>query len=235
MASDPTALTSIAVCLDDDSRSLSCALDLRTRLGGEIPVFVRMADEAGLATLLECEGEDNEWAAGIHVFGVISQFCTRDALLHERVDALARALHERFVRQRSADGRPASDPSMQPWARLDESLRNSNRQQADHIPVKLRAIGCSASPPLAGREPVTSFSEPDVELMARMEHARWCAERVLAGWTPGPKDHQKRTTPYLVPWFELAEDIKEYDREFVRAIPEVLGEVGEGVYRADGR
>jgi hypothetical protein len=83
--------------------------------------------------------------------------------------------------------------------------------------------------------PATSFTDAEVELMARMEHARWCAERVLGGWTPGPRDVLKRMTPYLVPWFELAEDIKEYDREFVRAIPEVLGEVGESVYRGDGR
>jgi voltage-gated potassium channel Kch len=235
MASDASSLTSIAVCLDDESRSLSCALDLRARLGGKIPVFVRMADDAGLATLLECEEKQNEWAAGIHVFGVISQFCGRGALLHERLDALAEALHKRYVRQRTAEGRPASDPSVQPWVRLDESLRNSCRQQADHIPVKLRAIGCFASDVTSGGTVVTSFTDAEVELMSRMEHARWCAERVLAGWTAGPRDHEKRTTPYLVPWFELAEDIKEYDREFVRAIPEVLGEVGESVYRANGR
>jgi hypothetical protein len=234
-AMDGAALTSVAVCLDDDGRSLSCALELRGRLPADVPVFVRMADDAGLATLLECDGHGRARTAGIHVFGVTSQFCSRDALLRERVDVLAKVLHARFVRARAAEGRPASDASMQPWECLDESLRNSSRASADHIPVKLRAIGCFAGAAADGGVPVTSFTDAEVELMARMEHARWCAERVLGGWTPGPRDVLKRMTPYLVPWFELAEDIKEYDREFVRAIPEVLGEVGESVYRGDGR
>lgn len=35
-----------------------------------------------------------------------------------------------------------------------------------------------------------------------------------------------RTSPYLVPWEELDEDVREVDRQFVRALPAVLADAG---------
>ncbi|MBV8378313.1 MAG: hypothetical protein JO279_15050 [Verrucomicrobia bacterium] len=66
-----------------------------------------------------------------------------------------------------------------------------------------------------------------------MEHARWTAERKLAGWQyrPGEKSEEKKTSPYLVHWDELEENIKEYDRDAVRNIPRYLEMVKERIYR----
>lgn len=67
---------------------------------------------------------------------------------------------------------------------------------------------------------------------AEMEHARWTAERLLDGWTWGEeRDLLKKTSPYLVPWSALADDVKEWDRESVRRIPESLAKVGLEVHR----
>ena len=52
-----------------------------------------------------------------------------------------------------------------------------------------------------------------------MEHARWNAERWLAGWRLGKKDLIKKTSPWLLPWEELPDEIKEFDRQAVREIP----------------
>ncbi|MEA3364307.1 MAG: RyR domain-containing protein [Candidatus Hydrogenedentes bacterium] len=76
--------------------------------------------------------------------------------------------------------------------------------------------------------------ENEVELLARMEHSRWNAERFLAGWIPGPKCVSKKTSPYLVPWEELPEKTKHYDRGTVRDIPQLLELVGEKVFRRGG-
>jgi hypothetical protein len=71
-----------------------------------------------------------------------------------------------------------------------------------------------------------------VEMLAAMEHARWNAERFLAGWTYGEeRDTAGRRSPYLVPWDALPEQIKEYDREAVRNIPALLALIGQKVYR----
>ncbi len=71
--------------------------------------------------------------------------------------------------------------------------------------------------------------------MAKMEHARWIAERLLAGWTyaPGKRDFVNRTSPYIVPWEDLPEDVRDFDRQAVRKIPQLLAELGEKVYRCE--
>jgi hypothetical protein len=69
-----------------------------------------------------------------------------------------------------------------------------------------------------------AFDESQVETLGRMEHARWCAERWLAGWTyaPGEKNVALRTSPHLVPWEQLDDTIKKIDFDFVRAMPRIL-------------
>ena len=60
-----------------------------------------------------------------------------------------------------------------------------------------------------------------------MEHGRWVVERLADGWKLSKtRDVAKKTSPYLVPWTELPEDIKERDRKAVRQIPELLAQVG---------
>lgn len=51
------------------------------------------------------------------------------------------------------------------------------------------------------------------ELIAANVHDVWAAGRIKEGWTYGKnKDTEKKTTPCLVPYDELPEFGKEYDR-----------------------
>lgn len=51
------------------------------------------------------------------------------------------------------------------------------------------------------------------ELLARNTHEVWAASRIAQGWTYGEKrDDEKKTTPCLVPYEELPEIEKDYDR-----------------------
>jgi hypothetical protein len=114
---------------------------------------------------------------------------------------------------------------------LAEDLRESNRQQADHVFIKLRAIGCEAA---RQHDPRPAASLDDhVGILAPMEHARWNAERWLAGWSydPGPKSIERRTSPFLASWLELTEAEKDLDRAGVRSIPALLAKVGMKVCR----
>jgi hypothetical protein len=52
------------------------------------------------------------------------------------------------------------------------------------------------------------------------------AERRKAGWRPGPRDVLGRTTPYLVPWEQLSEEVRDKDRLFIRGLPRLLASVG---------
>jgi hypothetical protein len=61
-----------------------------------------------------------------------------------------------------------------------------------------------------------------------MEHERWVAERLRNGWTYGSgiKNVGKKESPYLVPWDELGEGVKEWDRVAVRGMPAFLAKAG---------
>ena len=53
-----------------------------------------------------------------------------------------------------------------------------------------------------------------VELIAKNVHDVWAKQRIEEGWTYGEtKDSNKKTTPCLVPYEELPEEEKEYDRK----------------------
>ena len=53
-----------------------------------------------------------------------------------------------------------------------------------------------------------------VELIAENVHEVWADARVKEGWVYGEhKDSIKKTTPCLVPYEELPEEEKEYDRK----------------------
>ena len=234
-AEDEKSLTTVAVCLDGDSRAFSAALAISAQLAStRTPIWVRLSDETGLASLTSGRADGKAWRTEVHSFGRMSHACSLDMLFRGERDVLARAIHEDFVKARAQEGRPADDPSMQTWDALDETLKDSNRQQADHIAIKLRAIGCHSVPIETTESRPLVLTDSDIELMARMEHARWNAERFLGGWTPGPKDVARKTSPYLVSWEDLPENTREYDREAVRQIPRLLSLIGRRIERIPG-
>jgi len=167
----------------------------------------------------------------IRPFGMLEEVCNRDTLEGPEIENLARSLHEDYVRRESLRGQGGS--SLKSWADLPEDLRRSNYHAADHFAIKLRALGLTIAGPgeKAGEVPV--LDPADIEVLARMEHRRFCAERFLAGWRcdPRPKDPVNKTNPTLVPWDQLPESEKDKDREQVRTIPQVLAGAGRPVRR----
>lgn len=229
---------SVAIAIDDDPQALSIALNLPAPLRERgIPVFVRQSEQRGLATLIDDRAADSDVAGNVASFGAPEVSAGLEQVLQERLDVLARAIHERYVAQRKATGaQPGTDPALEPWPRLDASFKSSNRQQADHIDVKLRATGCrrlaagEAMP--EGSRPFDGFTPSEVELLAHMEHARWCADRFLGGWRLGDKaDKPRKISPFLIPYDELTEEIKEYDRQAVLQIPELVNLAGQTIVR----
>ena len=165
---------------------------------------------------------------------MFSRLVVRDVLLGSAREVLARAIHEKY-RLDNQDKRSPDDPSMQPWDSLLEELKESNRQQADHIPQKLKAVGCDFAPVVGSKPKPVKFSDQEIEIMAKMEHDRFVAERFLQGFSSGPRDADKKTSPYLVAWEDLSEDVKDFDRKAVREIPELLASAAFEIYRLKAR
>ena len=141
-------------------------------------------------------------------------------LSREERETIGETIHEAYRAETAV-------VSLPPWAELDEELQESNRLQAEHIFQKLRQIGCSVEG-VTGREiALMKFTDGEVEVMAEMEHGRWSAERLSRGWRWGERrDEERKTSPYLVAWSELPEEIRERDRSTVRRIPSYLAGVG---------
>ncbi|MGI9184755.1 MAG: NAD-binding protein [Solirubrobacteraceae bacterium] len=139
-------------------------------------------------------------------------------------EAVARYLHNDY-RRRQRQRKSSGDPALAPWAELPPSLRSSNLAQADDIPNKLSLIGKRLAPD--GEH--LDLSSEQVELLAEVEHGRWNAERLAAGWRVGPRQVGRSTSPDLIPWSQLPDDVREYDREAVRNIAPALADAGWGV------
>ncbi|HOR84946.1 MAG TPA: RyR domain-containing protein [Bacillota bacterium] len=146
------------------------------------------------------------------------------------IEKLARAIHELYNEKQLEryPGKPLKYPG---FDKLTDSLKYSNLRQAMDIPEKLRQMGFVMGP--AGSDyPVRSIPEEYVEYLAEQEHEAWMAERIASGWVAGDHaDAEKKTTPYLVPYDKLPEDIKQLDRDPVQNIPLLLERIGMAVYK----
>lgn len=137
-------------------------------------------------------------------------------LLTGELDKEARQLHERYYQGEISRGRsPGETPALVEWDRLPEALRQANRNQVDHLPIKHMALALSTSPEA-------------LEALAEAEHRRWMADRITAGWRRGePRDDARKLHPSLRPYEDLSEEEKDKDRQTVetalRSLPSAAG------------
>jgi hypothetical protein len=226
-------LSSVYVCTDDDSVAFAAALVLHRHLRDrKVPVAVRMSQGGGLASLLRDDDADQDFES-LHVFSLLDRTCTRQLVLGGTTEAIARALHEDYVRVKRKIGETVeTNPSTLPWPELREALRESNREQARHLGVKLHAVGCELGPLSGFDETPMPFSPGEIERLAELEHGRWMEARERDGWRYGPdEDLGKKRSRYLVPWQGLPENIKANNRSFIERLPEVLAPIGLEIVR----
>jgi hypothetical protein len=75
--------------------------------------------------------------------------------------------------------------------------------------------------------------EMQVERLAANNHDVWASERIDEGWKYGPaRDDEAKTHPDLVPYEDLDESEKDYDRRSVRVTLKALIALG---YRIEKR
>ena len=213
-----TELTAVFVCLEDESSALIAALDIDRRCP-DLPTLVRVERSSALAMLL-ANGRPS-----LHWLSVDDRILTPSFLLSGTQERIARALHD-FYRGTVATTAGAASV---PWAGLPDSLRASNRAQAAHIATKLATIGCTVVPD--DGVPPDRFTAAEINVLGELEHERWVGERSAAGWTFGSRNADARTSPDLVPWSSLSDEVRDIDRRFVEALPDVLADAGLHVRR----
>jgi len=113
------------------------------------------------------------------------------------------------------------------WDKLDPKLKSSNLKQVEFYEHLLNQAGLSVRK--SKKPKLFSLDEnfKDFDRLAQLEHARWNAERLLAGWRYGAtKDILKKLNPYIVKWDDLSEELRKYDYNPIRNIPLLLAKIG---------
>ncbi len=150
--------------------------------------------------------------------------------LLENLERLAIAIHEMY-NQKQLERYPDKPLQYPCFADLPDSLKYSNLRQAGGIPKKLHMMGWQMLPVGSQGKAIAEMPESVVEALAEFEHDEWMRERISSGWIYGAeKDAVKKTSPYLVPFEDLSEDVKDLDRDTIRNIPALLEMIGVAIY-----
>ena len=156
-------------------------------------------------------------------------------------ESIQKAYIARKADQKEYSSGKADDP-LNEWKSLAENYKESNREQADHIAVKLRSAG------LWFRKQIPGYAaDPDAEKrlrrvleeLAKAEHDRWVADQRRQGWIAAAgmdkakyRDNHRMLHNCIFTWEELTEDLKEYDRVTVNKIPDHLAAAGYEIIQA---
>ena len=161
--------------------------------------------------------------------------CGRDSVFAQKLDNVARKIHGVWHQQNYAKiskaqeennmeeaKKLASKPAYREWDDLTEEQKDANRFAADHFKIKVRSIGLDPGSTGLARQ-WARLDEEQIELLSRMEHERWSAPLWLSGWNTGVvRDEMNRLHPDLIPYDDLSEGTKGYDRDQVKAVAEYL-------------
>ncbi len=148
-------------------------------------------------------------------------------------ELVARAIHEAYIQQQMDAGvTPDMNPSMRPWSKLPTHVREPNIRQAEDISRKLLKIQCGIGLATDNEEPPFSFTEEEVDLLAKSEHERWMNEKFKKGWVLGTtRSDRDRIHDCLVPWNDLSLPQRDKDRSAIVALPEILSKVHLKIFR----
>lgn len=115
--------------------------------------------------------------------------------------------------------------AMKDWGDVLETYRAANRAVADAAMVK--AWDAGFRPALKGEKGDSAIAVPAalMEKMARAEHDRWMAERLMSGWRPTAANEARNNDlmahDKIVAWDQLSEADRNNDVVQVRASMDV--------------
>ncbi len=229
-------LTTFIICFEkdsiaDDDRNMEKSISFYlTHNNAKIQILSYQCTNTGYAGLFQAKMRKDDKYPKLGAFGMIEDVYTWDVLIHENHDRMAKLIHENYLHTAEI-----SDPEavkVHPnWDNLAEVFRESNRQVADHLPIKLRAIGYHYEKKKKSKKSLELINDDDVLLLAKMEHKRFCAERWLDGWELADiTDRLRKLNSTLKCWEDLEEKDRVKDIDQVKKTIPMLDSFGYGVY-----
>jgi hypothetical protein len=164
--------------------------------------------------------------------GLLDLLCQPRVLLDGDNEVIARAIHAGYLADELRRNPAAKDnPSLVPWERLPEELRQSNRAQAAGAREVLARAGFALVAADGWAAPV-ELTDDEAQLLARYEHERWMRDLTARGWVYGAvKDPARRQHPALVDYDQLDALDRRRDVDAVHRMPRYLAYHGIAVAR----
>lgn len=206
----------VIVCGQRDRDNFEIAVQLRDQLSCQgkvdVPIFVWLPRQPALAETLSRTQDGN-----FIPFGECRTSASYVEITSPIRESIGRKVPDDYQQQSIKAGHRQKKES---WSTLRDDFRESNRVAADHLLIKLAAIGLrlrrSSESPV---DPVefSTITKSQAQLLAEMEHNRWVAERLLAGWryTPEGKTQEEidankklKLNHNLLSWNQLGEERK---------------------------
>lgn len=253
-ATSPDTILTVAICLNDPDLSLSTALSLpdslffnivrneqgydEVVLNKNVEILVRQQMQSGLAELLSNE---NDRYHNIKIFGTFDKGMD-DKLVDDIMPMIINAFYEysyggkfsvdtknyaSFFEYAKAEPEKALYDAYRHWIPLNEDMRFANRYQIEIY----RTYNV-----------YRKLLDENHEILYRMEHLRWCADRCITGYLDthsfvnpdgklGIKDKKLKLHYDIVPYNDLSALDKDKDKNVVTNMDKVM-ELAK-IYRQD--
>ena len=225
----PTAIV-VSTGSDPGNIHLSIALKRLCNSGERwpVPIYMRETSQSEFSQQYAKGDETPELDAYLLAFGAHQVNSTRTRVIDGALDQGAAIAHEHYNKglgKKDAMSMRELQSAMKDWSDVLETYRAANRAVADAAMVKVWDAGFR--PTVKGEKGETAIAVPAdlLEKMARTEHDRWMAERLMSGWRP-TDDGEARNNDLMahdkiIGWDQLNEADRDNDVVQVRASMDV--------------
>jgi hypothetical protein len=225
----PTAIV-VSTGVDPGNIHLSIALKraCNHRLRWPAPIYMHETSQSEFSQQYAKGDDTPELDAYLQAFGAHQQNATRARIIDGSLDQGAAVAHEHYNKglgKRDAMSMRELQSAMKDWGDVLETYRAANRAVSDAAMTKVWDAGWR--PAAKGEKGDTAPTVPAelLEKMARREHDRWMAERLMSGWRPTAPGEKRNNDlmahDKIVGWDGLSEDDRNNDRVQVRAAMDV--------------
>ena len=224
--------TLVVVAFEDEALAWSSGLFVRNRLTASSAIVIRTESDGGLTGLLDATvsaptGAGRVDLPALSTFPVLTKTVSLDLIDGGVREQIARSLHEGHLRRAGTGG-----ALHVPWTQMTDVDKESSRAAADAIVEMLTTIDCRPAPLRRWGGSELVLTDAEIDQLAGIEHERWRAERVAAGWTYGAhRDDAHKLNPLLVPWSQVPNDARRYNLDSVADTPNLLARAGFEIVR----
>lgn len=224
--------TAIVVSTGADPGNIHLALALKRACNRALrwpaPIYMRETSQSEFSQQYAKGDDTEELDAYLQAFGSHQTNATRERIIMGALDRGAAIAHEHYNKglgKKDAMSMKELQSAMKDWADVLETYRAANRAVADSAMTKIWDAGWRPAKRGERGETAPTIPAELVERMARREHDRWVAERLLSGWRPTGEGEKRNNElmihDKIVPWDALSEADKQNDVVQVRAAIDV--------------